>query len=180
MLHYPVNYCCCFRPIFTYPFRLSIKLVIILYLEPTQGLYQAMQHSIRILFILIISFLTFPVLAADDDEQTAAPSAIYYKISEPFTINFLNQSEKQVRYLQIKVTLMSHEQESIDQAELNLPMLQDTLRTLFSEQTFEAVNTVEGRKALQASSLAEINRILKEETGKDNMDAVYFTSFILQ
>jgi len=138
-----------------------------------------MYKSIRILFILLISSLAMPTLAADD-EAVAAPSAIYYKIAEPFTINFLNQSEKQVRYLQIKVTLKAHDQETIDQAELNLPMLQDSLRTLFSEQSYEAVSSVEGRRALQVSSLATINALLKEETGKENMDAVYFTSFILQ
>jgi len=137
-----------------------------------------MYKSIRILLILFLSAIVFPVLAEDD--AAALPTAIYYKIPEPFTINFLNQSAKQVRYLQIKVTLMAHDQDTIDQAELNLPMLQDALRSLFSEQSFEAVNTVSGRKALQVSSLNAINTILKEETGKDNLDAVYFTSFILQ
>jgi len=137
-----------------------------------------MYKSIRILLILLLSAVTFPVLAADDASEQ--PAAIYYKMVEPFTINFPNQSEKKVRYLQIKVTLMAHDQDIIDHAELNLPMLQDALRSLFSEQSFEAVTTVAGRKALQASSLSLIKTILKEETGKDNLDAVYFTSFILQ
>ncbi len=137
-----------------------------------------MNTSIRILFILLLSFTIFPVLAEDD--VPTKPAAIYYTITEPFTINFLTQSAQQARYLQIKVTLMAHDQDIIDQAELNLPMLQDSLRSLFSEQTFKAVNAVEGRKALQVSSLSVIKAILKEETGKDNLDAVYFTSFILQ
>ncbi|MDO7667346.1 MAG: flagellar basal body-associated FliL family protein, partial [Pseudomonadota bacterium] len=84
------------------------------------------------------------------------------------------------RYLQIKVTLMAHNQEIMDSAELNLPMLQDALRTLFSAQTSETVNSVEGRKRLQMASLETVKTILKEETGKDNLDAVYFTSFVLQ
>lgn len=83
-----------------------------------------MTTPIRILFILFLSAITLPTWAEDDPE--APPAAIYYKIPEPFTINFLNQSKKQVRYLQIKVTLMAHEQEVITQAEQNLPMLQDS------------------------------------------------------
>lgn len=133
---------------------------------------------IRPLLLLIISLATFPVWAAD--EEAAPPSAIYYAITEPFTINFLSQSNQKARYLQIKVSLMAHDQDIIDQAELNLPMLQDELRTLFSEQTFDAVSSVEGRKAIQASALETIKAVLKEETGKDNLDAVYFTSFIVQ
>lgn len=133
---------------------------------------------IRPLLLLVISLTALPIWAAD--EEVAPPSAIYYAIAEPFTINFLSQSNQKARYLQIKVSLMAHDQEIIGQAELNLPMLQDELRTLFSEQTLETVNSVKGRKELQISALETIKSILKEETGKDNLDAVYFTSFILQ
>jgi flagellar FliL protein len=137
-----------------------------------------MSQTIGSLLLIMFSFITFPSWAAD--EPVAPPTAVYYAIEEPFTINFLNQSNQKVRYLQIKVTLMAHDQDIIDQAELNLPMLQDALRTLFSEQSFDSVSSVEGRKALQAKSLETIKAILKSETGKDNLDAVYFTSFILQ
>ena len=98
----------------------------------------------------------------------------------PLQSTFLNQSNKEARYLQIKVTLMAHEQTMIDEAELNLPMIQDALRTLFSIQTWQAVNAVEGRRALQLASLETVNSILKAETGQDNIQAIYFTSFILQ
>lgn len=134
-----------------------------------------------LLFVFInLTFLSAPSWAGDDEEEAAPPQAIYYAIPEPFTINFLKQSGEQARYLQIKVTLMAHDQEIINSAELNLPMLQDSLRTLYSEQTYDAVKSIDGRKALQASSLSTIKAILKDETGKDNLDAVYFTSFILQ
>lgn len=116
---------------------------------------------------------------AEDDE--AAPSvAVYYQFPDPFTINFLAQSGEKARYLQIKVSLMSHDADIIKSAEANVPMLEDSLRTLFSEQTYKAVKSVKGRKILQKNSLKLIKSILKEETGKDNIEAVYFTSFILQ
>lgn len=137
-----------------------------------------MHKSIRILFMLLLSMMILPTWAEED--VAANTKAIYYAIEEPFTINFLNQSDQKARYLQIKVTLMAHNQEIMDSAELNLPMLQDALRTLFSAQTSETVNSVEGRKRLQMASLETVKAILKEETGKDNLDAIYFTSFVLQ
>ncbi|PHS70593.1 MAG: flagellar basal body protein FliL [Methylophaga sp.] len=137
-----------------------------------------MKISFTTLLILVLSFISLPTWA-EDDEAVVAP-AIYYMMPEPFTINFLNQSKQQARYLQIKVALKAYDQAIIDSAELNLPMLQDGLRTLFSEQSTESIGSVEGRQALQASSLEVVKTILKEETGKDNLDAVYFTSFILQ
>jgi len=75
---------------------------------------------------------------------------------------------------------MAHDQAIIDSAQLNLPMLQDALRSLFSAQTSETVNSVAGRKTLQSASLDTVKAILKAETGNDNLDAVYFTSFVLQ
>jgi flagellar FliL protein len=137
-----------------------------------------MHKSIQILLMLLLAMMISPTWAEEDAADNA--KAIYYAIEEPFTINFLNQSNQKVRYLQIKVTLMAHDQKIIDNAELNLPMLQDALRTLFSAQTSVTVNTVEGRKRLQMASLDTVKAILKKETGKDNLDAVYFTSFVLQ
>lgn len=115
-----------------------------------------------------------------EDAEKNATQPIYYSFTEPFTINFLRQSNETARYLQIKVAIMSHDQSVIDNAELNLPMLQDALRTLFTIQTLETVSTVEGRKALQQQALDTLKSLLKEETGNDKLDAVYFTSFILQ
>ena len=136
-----------------------------------------MHSSIKFLFIIFISTFMLPTWAEDDE---VAPDAVYYKFPDPFTINFLAQSSEKARYLQIKVTLMAHDEDIIKSAEANVPMLEDSLRTLFSEQKYKAVTSVKGRKVLQKKSLKLVKSILKEETGKDNIEAVYFTSFILQ
>lgn len=153
-------------------------LVIILFYYLKPRVYQAMHKSIQILSILLLSIMVLPAWA--DDDVPSPAKAIYFAIQEPFTINFLNQSDQKARYLQINVTLMAHDQAIIDSASLNLPMIQDALRFLFSAQTSETVNTVAGRRKLQSESLNTIKTILKEETAKDNIDAVYFTSFVLQ
>lgn len=138
-----------------------------------------MTQSFRILSIFILTLFALPTWAEDDDAPTV-PNAIYYAIDEPFTINFLNQSNNKARYLQIKVTLKSIDQAAIDGAEQNLPMLQDALLDLFSDQSHEQVSSIEGRQALQQNTLETVKSLLKEETGNDAIDAVYFTSFILQ
>ena len=131
--------------------------------------------------LLLIWFAVYAIPAWAEDEDASPPvQSFYYKITEPFTINFLKQSQQKVRYLQIKLALMAHEQKILDSANMNLPMIQDSLRNLFSEQTMESVGSVEGRRALQQSTLDTINAILKAETGIGGLKAVYFTSFILQ
>jgi flagellar FliL protein len=137
-----------------------------------------MNRHLALILCSIISLFISPLHA--EDEAEAAPKAIYYQITEPFTINFLTQSKQQARYLQIKVSLMAHDQAVLDAADANLPMIQDELRMLFSTQSMESVSSVEGRRALQAQSLETVKAVLKEETGDDSIDGVYFTSFILQ
>jgi flagellar FliL protein len=137
-----------------------------------------MEKYFRILLVFITVILSSPTWAEED--EVAAAQAIYYAIPEPFTINFLNQSNQKARYLQIKVSLKSTDADAIDGAEQNLPMIQDALLDLFSEQTYEQADSVEGRQALQKTTLETIKNILKEETDNDAIDAVYFTSFILQ
>jgi len=137
-----------------------------------------MSKSLTTLLIIWLSLFAIPTWAADD--ETPTQQALYYKIAEPFTINFLQQSQQQARYLQIKVALKADEQSILDSADMNLPMIQDSLRSLFSEQSMESIGSVEGRRKLQTSTLDTINGILKEETGKGDIKAVYFTSFILQ
>lgn len=134
-----------------------------------------------ILLSISLFFLQLNSMASwAEDKEAPVNQPIYYSFTEPFTINFLRQSNETARYLQIKVAIMSHDQNVIDSAELNLPMLQDALRTLFTTQTLDTVSTVEGRRALQAQALDTIKSLLKEETGNDKLEAVYFTSLILQ
>ena len=69
----------------------------------------------------------------------------------------------------------------IDAVKLNLPAIQHELNMLFFSQNYDDLQTVEGTKALQKASLDKINEILKNESSADGkLEAVYFTSFIMQ
>ena len=42
------------------------------------------------------------------------------------------------------------------------------------------MRSAEGREKLQADALAEINRVLEEETGSGGVEALFFTSLVTQ
>jgi flagellar FliL protein len=63
----------------------------------------------------------------------------------------------------------------------HLPAIQHELLMLFYSQKYDEIQTSEGSQALQQASLATINQILQSETSlEDELEAVYFTSFIMQ
>jgi flagellar FliL protein len=51
---------------------------------------------------------------------------------------------------------------------------------LFGQQHAFDLSSRAGKETLQAKALAEIQRVLKEETGSPGIEAVYFSSFVIQ
>ncbi|WP_296592782.1 flagellar basal body-associated protein FliL [Methylophaga sp.] len=135
-----------------------------------------MKNLLNALIITLLSFTSYVSYAGGGQPD----QPLYYVIEEPFTINFLRQSDEQARYLQIKVALKSEDPAILSSAENNLPMIQDTLRILFAEQNMDSVKSLEGRSQLQEEAYQRIKAIFEEETGNNNLEAVYFTTFLWQ
>jgi len=135
-----------------------------------------MKNLLNALIITLLSFTSYVSYAGGGQPD----QPLYYVIEEPFTINFLRQSDDQARYLQIKVALKSEDPAILASAESNLPMIQDTLRILFAEQNMDSVKSLEGRTQLQEEAYQRIKAIFEEETGNSNLEAVYFTTFLWQ
>ncbi|MDT8370529.1 MAG: flagellar basal body-associated FliL family protein [Gammaproteobacteria bacterium] len=114
-------------------------------------------------------------------ETAAKPRAapIYSSVEAPFIVNFSKQSNGAVRYLQVKLKVMARDQAVIDSFTLNLPAIQHELLLLLYDQNYDDLNTV-GAKALQEKVLAKINEILKNQDANGQLEAVYFTSFLMQ
>ena len=135
-----------------------------------------MKNLLNALIITLLSFTSYVCYTGGGQPN----QPLYYVIEEPFTINFLRQSDDQARYLQIKVALKSEDPAILASAESNLPMIQDTLRILFAEQNMDSVKSLEGRTQLQEEAYQRIKAIFEEETGNSNLEAVYFTTFLWQ
>ncbi len=129
-------------------------------------------------------------LSGGDDEAVADEAAeevspvkqtpIYATVDKAFVVNFADQSNNEVRYLQIKLKVMARDQAVIDAFTLNTPAIQHELLMLFFEQKYDVLNTTEGKSALKEQSLSTINKVLKAEQTEGELEAVYFTSLIMQ
>lgn len=111
-------------------------------------------------------------------EVAKAKPAVYLQLDPAFVVNF--QDENALRFLQVGVNVMSHDPEAITAAKEADPEIRNALLMLFSAQDVKTLSDVKGKQKLQAAALAEIQRVLKEKIGRPGVDAVYFTSFIMQ
>lgn len=130
-------------------------------------------------------------LGGDDEAETDAASSetaskvkqkpIYHAVETPFVVNFASQSQGAVRYLQVKLKVMARSQAVIDAFKLHSPAVQHELLLLFYGQNYDELNTSEGTKKLQVATLTTINEVLSLDPDlKDRLEAVYFTSMIMQ
>ena len=111
----------------------------------------------------------------DHDKKSAA---IYVPMAPPFVVNIGNSDAS--NFLQIEMQVRAKNAAAVDALKLHDPQIRNALLMLLGSQQIADVTSREGKEALQKKVLEEIQRILKAETGKSGVDAVYFTSFVMQ
>ncbi|HEC18557.1 MAG TPA: flagellar basal body protein FliL [Gammaproteobacteria bacterium] len=115
---------------------------------------------------------------AEEEGGGEAMPAIYIPIDPAFVVNFASQGK--ARFLQVTVEVMTRDPEMPDKIKLHMPVIRNNLMLLFSSQSYDGVSTLEGKEALREEALEVVQQILEEETGDPGVEAVYFTSFVMQ
>ena len=126
-----------------------------------------------------------PKVAAPDtkpeaakEEEAAKAAAIYVDLHPAFTVNL--QGKSKARFLQASVQVLTREPKVEEQIKQHSPMIRNQLMLLFSGKTSQDLRTVEGKETLQNEARSAIENVLKSESGKGGVEAVFFTSFVMQ
>lgn len=109
---------------------------------------------------------------------TPAP-AQYFALDPSFVVN-LNGPIDGPRYLQVDVQLMTRDPLALQAMQTHAPAIRAKLLMLFSQVEPAQIADRAGKEALQASALAEVQKLMKAETGKKSADDLLFTSFVTQ
>jgi len=120
--------------------------------------------------------------AAGKDGADAKPlksqPEFFLPLDPAFVVNF--RDDDSMRYLQIGVTLMAHDQAALDTVKGVDPVVRNALVMLFSRQEYVVLTDPAGKQKLQADALDAVRKIVAARTGKPGIDALYFTSFVMQ
>ncbi|HXS28012.1 MAG TPA: flagellar basal body-associated FliL family protein [Steroidobacteraceae bacterium] len=116
-------------------------------------------------------------------KSAAAPPesgpALYVSLDPAFVTNF--EADQAVRFLQISVEVMTHDPATVDVIKSNDPVLRNDLLLLFANQKYAEIATRDGKERLRAAALAAIRKDVAANGGHpERVDAVYFTSFVMQ
>jgi flagellar FliL protein len=110
-------------------------------------------------------------------EGGSGKPSLYFAIDPPLVVNFEDGSA--VRFLQITMEVMAHEEKAIESVQKNIPLIRNNLLLLMSNRNYQTMMSREGKEKLRQEALAEIRAIEKKVGGPD-VDDVLFTSFVVQ
>jgi flagellar FliL protein len=104
--------------------------------------------------------------------------AQYVSLDPAFIVN-LDAGPEQ-RFLQVSVDVMGRNPKTLQQVTAHAPQIRSRLLMLMGQQAPAQLATREGKEALQGAVLDEIKAILLAETGAAEVEAVFFSTFVMQ
>jgi len=102
----------------------------------------------------------------------------YVPLDPPFVVNFSGGSD--IRFLQVTLQVGTRDSTVVESIKEHRPAIRNSLVFLFASQDPYALNSREGKEALREQTLAEIQKVMKSETGNAGVESVFFTSFVMQ
>jgi flagellar FliL protein len=110
------------------------------------------------------------------DEEQLPP--IYHSLTPLFVANLPPGGD--AKMMQVGVDVMLRDPALLEFIKHNDPMIRHQLLNIFSSQDSGKLRQRAGKEKLQADVLAELNKIVKQQGGPGEIEAVFFTSFVMQ
>ena len=103
---------------------------------------------------------------------------IYVPLHPAFVVNFENQEK--VSFLQVDIQIMTFDSKVETALKMHMPIVRNELLLLLGGKQYHEINTREGKRNLSQEAIREIQRVLDEAGAPSEIEALYFTSFVMQ
>lgn len=113
---------------------------------------------------------------------TASPASaapLYTGLHPPLVVSFKG-SDGTSHYMQMTMEVMARDQKTIDAVKQHTPVIRNALILLYGNVDYASLATREGKEKLLAEGLSEIQGVMTRQTGAPGVEALYFTSLIIQ
>lgn len=139
--------------------------------RPVEKITMKLLHLVLFITSLIIS----PLLFAENDESGGG---VQYVPLKPAIIT--NYQSKRLSYVKAEITLQVMGNATAEAIDRHLPYIRHNLVMLFSRQEESSLATAEGKSRLKEDALAAVISALDSEGEPTDIEAILFTSFIVE
>ena len=112
------------------------------------------------------------------EENDGRPQPPNFMLLEPFVITL--KSDSRPHYLQLKLSLMSREPETIESLEVYRPMIRNELIRYLGTLKFEEVKLPGAGDAMRENALKQLLALLEKEQFEGNIEELVITDMVIQ
>ena len=126
----------------------------------------------------------------DSGEEMAGEEAVEEEVEEPqgrmeylelkpaFVVNFPSRGRQ--RFLQTSITIMGRDLDALQAVVTAMPIIRHNLVTLLGAQSLTSIQTPAGIEELRIQATREVQQVLMDEIGREGIEQVLFTAFVMQ
>jgi len=104
---------------------------------------------------------------------------LYIPLAQPLVVNYGGPGR--LKYVRTEISIRIGHSRDASVIRHHMPLIRHNLVMLFSRQSEEDVNTQRGREQLRQTALSEVNALLAEEEGRDDIARdLLFNTFVVQ
>jgi flagellar FliL protein len=103
-----------------------------------------------------------------------------YQPEPPFGGNYRLDGTAKLKVFKADIALRVTGTEAAALVKANDPLIRNQLVALFTQQTNEAMSTVEGKEKLRQEALKQTQQVMNDETGKPVVEDLLFNNLIIQ
>lgn len=118
------------------------------------------------------------VIAEEAEAAVETGSALYVPMPRPFRFNVPGAARD--RFVEIRVQLLVRGGDNEEEAKKHVPLIESTLLNVFAQANADDLATSAGKTSLKQLSLSEVQKVMKDVAGKNIVEKVLFTGFVMQ
>ena len=134
--------------------------------------------KVLLLFIISLSVSSQMALAAEDEEVVEKTSA-YVSLGDPMVLNLSNDSRR-LTFLQLKADVLVADSAAEETIKIHIPAIRHKLIVLLSEQKANDMKTSDKREEVRKIATAQVQELVQELSGSEDVKDILFSSFLVQ
>lgn len=131
-------------------------------------------------YFLLGSSAEESVVAAEPVRKEAIYSKVRTLGGKPSFVATLKSADGKRHFIRAFVEAKSRDQDVVDALTLHMPLVVSRLNHLFSSQSFEDLQSIQGKEKLRQDSTQLVQEFLQEKIGKPGIEKILFTDFVMQ